>query len=214
MSVFQIVKTIISDNGFFHKRGILVDDNGLSTDNKIISSCENQFIKLESKRIIPRGVRTNFIILILCEDSKYATQSPKLKELLKNTLAVIDIDTLDELIIIVEDSFFLKKNMLDAIFELKKQGTSKYDPEGMLPYFNAYPFRNFIFNVPENVAVNKHEIINEKEFNETFKYRRPTDFPIIFSSDPPIIWNGAKHDQIVKIYRKDMSIYYRRVVNT
>ena len=213
MITFQIIKTIIGQNGFYQKRDLEMNDNELTTDTKIISACEQPYIMLETKRTVPRGNRINFVMLILNEDSKFVTQSPKLKELIKNIMLKIDIDKLDELIIIVEDDFFTKKNMLDVVRELKNQGSLKYDPEGLLPYFNAYPFRNFIFIVPDNIAVNKHIIIDEKEFNENFKYRKIQDFPIIFSSDPPIVWNGARQGQIVKIIRKDNSIYYRRIVN-
>jgi DNA-directed RNA polymerase subunit H (RpoH/RPB5) len=121
--------------------------------------------------------------------------------------------------IIAPQSFFTKKPLLDTMDMISSErGTKVYDPNGEKPHYNAYPYNIFAFNLPKHVEVPLHEIVPIEraiEFMQFERISRTDSLQKILSSDPPVVWLGARDGQIIKIYRPSETtletIVYRRV---
>jgi DNA-directed RNA polymerase subunit H (RpoH/RPB5) len=222
-----IVRTILDD--FFAYRGLHAAPRGLApsaevrvfNDDEVISDMEQFFyIRLDALRDSPRGGRDWVVVLILGGAGKYAHHSPDLRKLLDGVGAERPSKEgrLDELIVVAEDEFFTKKNLTDVIGEMQTTGGSKgLDPDGLRPFFSAYRYCNFTTVVPEQMSVPPHRVMSGAEVEDLLTRLRKVlrDLPTIYTSDPPVIWLGARTDQVVEITRPSqtaaISLYYRRV---
>ena len=141
-------------------------------------------------------------IYILYANGKYSIKGPELKELLTRSTADSNVKEgkLEEVIVVANEEFFRKKNMVDVIRKLRNQtGEQRFSR-----YYNAYPYHVLAFPVPEAASVPSYGIVTPKQakkFLESQHYRKPSDVPIIFASDPPIVWLGARPGQFVLIER-------------
>ena len=78
--------------------------------------------------------------------------------------------------------------------------------------------RKNIILVPEHIYVPKHEIMTKTEAEKVLEQFncKPTELPLIFSTDRAIIRLGVKPGDMIKITRKSSaageSYYYRYVV--
>ena len=72
--------------------------------------------------------------------------------------------------------------------------------------------------VPDHIYVPKHEIMTKQEGEEILKkYNcKPTELPLIFTTDPAILGLGVKPGDMIRINRTSStageSLYYRYVV--
>jgi DNA-directed RNA polymerase subunit H (RpoH/RPB5) len=95
--------------------------------------------------------------------------------------------------------------------------TNAPDYDGIMPFYNAYPYYNFSLVVPKHNSVAKHRIMSVSEVNELLQRENiaRTDIPIILTNDAPIVWNGGREGQVVEITRDSQTagsaIYYRRI---
>ncbi len=209
-----VINTILSE--FIPQRNFtLTSASNMSNDKIIENMIHSGYIKIEAKNNNPRGDRDEIIIYVLHTDGKYFHHSPDLRKLVDN----VNLNILDELIIIAEEEFFGKKNLMDVI-NLKSPKSITYDPKGDFPYYNAYPYYNFVINVLKHQSVPEHRIMSNEEVETLLKnnYKNIKDLPIIFDIDPPIIWIGAKDGQVIEIIRTSQcamnALYYRRVVKS
>jgi len=223
----NVILPIIIDE-FLSNRQLTLAPRGLIKDTEVpkfdddraVSDMEQfYYLRLDALRNIPRGSRDWVIILILGADGKYSHHSPDLRKLLEG----IDSERptkdgrLDEVIVIAEESFFSKKNLTDVIREAQKKQTNAPDYDGIMPFYNAYPYYNFSLVVPKHNSVAKHRIMSVSEVNELLQRENiaRTDIPIILTNDAPIVWNGGREGQVVEITRDSQTaggaIYYRRI---
>lgn len=233
-----IVRTLI-DN-FFRYRGLTPAPLGLAdektvgdfTDDRIIGDMERFFYvrldaRIDARRRPLRGARDWVVILVLAADGKYSHHSPDLRNLLKG----VEVEQaarggrLDELIIVADEVFFGRKNLTDVVREFQAQAAEAraaakagpLDAAGVAPFYSAHYYHNFALVVPEHEAVPVHRIMAPAECAALYASERLTreDLPVIYATDPPVIWIGARAGEVVEITRYSLTagraIYYRRV---
>lgn len=181
-------------------------------DDRIISDMEQfSYVRLDAIRNNPKGKRDWVIVLILGGSKKKYYHSNEFRTLLNGIESekLSKDQRLDELIIVAEDIFFAKKNLIEVVREMQiKMGTVAC---------NAYPYCNFACVIPEHKSVPKHRIMSQIEMEEFLHRERllRSDLPIILTTDPAIVWLGAREGQVVEIvrdsYTTGTSINYRRV---
>ena len=206
-SPIQIIKILLEC--FLPYRNLILVENehNLSNDNIINDMKNMHYIKINAKKINNSSDRNIVTFLILSSNGKYS-HSPELRKLLENNVT----NTLNELILIAEEVFFTKKILLDIIKDYQKNEHLENQP-----IFNAYPYYNFVTNIPKVSLVPPHRIMTDEEIKEDIfiEYIRTIDLKVIFTSDPPIVWLGGREGQIVEIQRYSSSsgiaIDYRRI---
>jgi DNA-directed RNA polymerase subunit H (RpoH/RPB5) len=233
-----IVRTLIDD--FFRYRGLtpaplgLADEKAVAdfTDDRIIGDMERFFYVRVDARIDPRrralrGARDWVVILVLAAEGKYSHHSPDLRKLLEG----VEVEQaarggrLDELIIVADEVFFGRKNLTDVVREFQGRAAEAraaakagpLDTGGAAPFYSAHYYHNFVLVVPEHEAVPVHRIMAPAECAALYASERLTreDLPVIYATDPPAIWIGARAGEVVEITRYSLTagraIYYRRV---
>jgi DNA-directed RNA polymerase subunit H (RpoH/RPB5) len=166
----------------------------------------------EFKIVASSGDKIIYVIIIN-SNGKYFSHGPDLRTLMSS----IEFDKdakgkkIAETILVTEREFFKKKNLLDVYKEFysKQKGSSEM--------YRLYSFDAFAAENPECVEVPKHRIMTSTEVSVLLEDLRCqiTDLPQIYETDPPIVWLGAKHGQVVEILRLSESgglIPYYRVV--
>jgi DNA-directed RNA polymerase I, II, and III subunit RPABC1 len=74
-----------------------------------------------------------------------------------------------------------------------------------------FPYSNLKFNITKHELVPKHELVVGKEAQE-LKKKFGKFLIVILSTDPVSRFYGFNRGDVVKIYRKDQTIIYRKVV--
>jgi DNA-directed RNA polymerase subunit H (RpoH/RPB5) len=223
-----IIRTLIED--FFPYRGLAPAARGLSREadprafstDEVISDMEQfGYVRLDALRAAPRGQRDWVVVLVLAAESKFALHSPDLRKLLEGVLAERPSreGRLDELIVVAEEDFFLKKHLTDVIRERQEAQAGGADLAGAAPFFSAHRYYNFALNVPASRSVRPHRIMGAEEL-ATFlrgEHLSLQDLPTIYTTDAPLIWLGAREGQVVEIERSSqtaaVAFYKRRVVS-
>ena len=150
------------------------------------------------------------VFLVLNINGKYS-HSPELRKLLDSISSEYKT-SLYELIIIADELFFTKKSLLDIIKDYQKGKNNEFQI-----IYNAYPYHNFVMNIPLSESIPVHRIMTQKEIEKNIisEHIKISDLHIIYSNDPPIIWLGGKEGQVVEIQRKSVTsgiaINYRRI---
>ena len=123
-----------------------------------------------------------------------------------DTLSVDKDNNLDELILIAEKAQFSKSAFIKIIVELKKNEILR-DFNGERAIYNAYPYHNFIIDIPNHIMVPSHRIMTEEEIQKELytEYIKKGDIYTIYEYDPPIIWLGGRDGQIIEIIRKSIT---------
>lgn len=223
----NIVVKVIRD-AFFKYRNLVAAPRSLSRDveisnfddDRVISDMEQfYYVRLDALRITPRGNRDWVVVLILGADGKYSHHSPDLRKLIESieTERPAKEGRLDEIILIAEENFFSRKNLTDVIRESQNKQVGGPDLIGKTSFYNAYPYYNFALIVPDHKSVPLHRIMTGEEVTQLLQreHVNRNDFAIVFTSDAPIVWNGAREGQIVEIIRDSetagISLFYRRV---
>jgi DNA-directed RNA polymerase subunit H len=190
-------------------------------DDRIISDMEQfGYVRIDALRDTPRGKRDWVVVLVLSNTGRFANHIPDFRSLLgginspSNTMS----ERLDEIIVVAEEKFFTKKILMDVIRNMQSSQVGGADLDGKSPFYNVYHYYNFAHVVPENKSVQPHSIMSVEESKQFLaaEYLYRENLPTIFTTDAPIIWNGGREGQIVKITRDSQTagtaIYYRRIV--
>lgn len=193
----------------------LLENKALS-NNKILSNFNDMiinniknagYVQIEALKTNARGDRNLVVFLILSDDERQGDikKNKNIKKII-DTLSVDKDNNLDELIIIAEKSQFSKSAFIKIIAELKKNEKLR-DFSGERAIYNAYPYHNFIIDIPNHIMVPSHRIMTDEEIqNELYtEYIKKGDIYTIYEYDPPIIWLGGKDGQIVEIIRKSIT---------
>lgn len=207
---------------FFAARNMMALAPPLDRD-RIVSDMAHGYVRLDARRATPRGARDYVVLLVLSSDGKYAQNGPALRSLLTGIVsetAVIGEGRLDELIVVAEEEFFGKKNVMDVFREFAAAAGAgrSIDAAGRAPYCNAYPFHVFAMNIPAHLSVPPHRLMAPEEVADLLATQRKQlrDLPSIYASDPPVIWCGGREGHVVEITRPSevasRAMYYRRVV--
>jgi DNA-directed RNA polymerase subunit H len=195
--------------------------------DRIISDMAHGYVRIDARRkagVAPRGARDLVVALVLSADGKYAQNGPALRTLLAGIGGEAPA-ALDELILVVEEEFLDKKNVMDVFRtfaeELKAVGFGEVrgaDPEGRAPFCNVYPYHIFAMNIRRHLSVPPHRIMSAEEVGDLLATQRKQfrDLPSIYANDPPVIWCGGRESHVVEITRASevaaTAMYYRRVV--
>lgn len=204
---------------FFQSRGLESDEPFPGPEDRegrrdelirIIERSGYHRVKAVNPRPGPDGRNLTFVYL-LGEGSKYSRHGPDLRGLLDVANAEREAreGRLFEVIVIADNETMDKKNVTDVVAKLAL-------PEP--PFYNLYPYKNFVTNLLEVGGVERHTIMTEGEA-ETFMAQErldPKDILMITTRDPPIVWLGARAGQYVRIHRLSEtcgeSLVVRRVV--
>lgn len=231
MSFTRYPPTVIARvlrSAFLPRRGLSIEPRGLApdgrmpdlTDDGIIRDMEMfGYVRIDARRAVPRGARDWVVVLLLCAEGKYAHHGPDLRKLLDGVCSekLAREDRLDELIVIVEEPFFSKKNLTDVIGDLQAGGASAADPAGTLPYYNAYPDYAFSSSIFDHECVPPHRVLSPDEVTALLASLRCSlaDLPRVPVHEPPIIWIEGREGQVVEIIRDSQvalkALYYRRI---
>ena len=229
-----IVRILIE--AFLPHRGLALAPRGLAreaevrafAEDEIISDMEQfYYVRLDAHRAAPRGSRDWVVILILSATGKYSLHSPDLRGLLGGIEAerAAKEGRLDEVIVVAEEAFFGKKNLTGVVREAEQRASARRqsgpglgaDSLGGAPFYSACPYHNFSYVLPESKIVAPHRVMSAAEVEELLRRERLVfrDLPIIYTDDPPIVWNGGREGQVVEITRDSQtggnSLYYRRI---
>lgn len=221
-----IVRILIDK--FLPYRGLTLAPRGLAegaaprafSEDEVISDMEQfAYVRLDALRLVPRGGRDWVVVLILSATGKYSLHSPDLRKLLDgiDTERATKEGRLDEVIVVAEEIFFSKKNLTDVIREAQEKQADGADADGTAAFYSACPYYNFAYVLPESTSVPPHRIMAPDEVSALLRTERIVlkDLPIVYTSDPPIVWNGGREGQVVEITRDSQtgghSLYYRRI---
>ena len=213
---------------FLPHRGLTLAPRGLAegaaprefSGDEVISDMEQfAYVRLDALRAAPRGGRDWVVIIILSATGKYSLHSPDLRKLLDgiDTERATKEGRLDEVIVVAEEPFFGKKNLTDVIHDAQAKQADGADLDGTAAFYSACPYYNFAYVLPENTSVPPHRIMAPAEVDALLRAERITlkDLPVIYTNDPPIVWNGGRAGQVVEITRDSQtgghSLYYRRI---
>jgi len=177
------------------------------------------YVRIDALRDTPRGTRDWVVVLVLSTTGKVANHIPDLRVLLGgiNSSSNTTSERLDEIIVVAEDKFFMKKILMDAIRNMQSTQEGGADLEGKAPFYNAYHYYNFAHVVPESKSVPPHRIMGVAESKQFLaaEYLSRKNLPTVFTTDAPIIWNGGREGQIVEITRDSQTagtaLYYRKI---
>jgi DNA-directed RNA polymerase subunit H (RpoH/RPB5) len=177
------------------------------------------YYRIDAARNAPRGKRDVVVIYVLDSNSKYANTAADLKTLIANTLRdrPIVAGRLDEIIIVAESAMFAaKKNMIAVIRQFQELAEAK--PDAAKPdaakladaakpaaevvdaaYFTGLPYEIFYTAVPECAAVPRYRIMSGAEIAEYLEFNliKTSALKVLYDSDPPIVWLGARDKQFV-----------------
>lgn len=213
----RVVYTLVND--FSKYRNISITD--IPDEAKIIKDMDTLgFLRINAKRVSPRGSREDIIILVLDENKKYSLNSPELKKLLGNVdnEEVTKNNTLDEVILVVGGAFETKKNLLDVIKSYQQREVKGVDVNGRSAFYTLIYYRNLKRCIPECVGVPRHILMSTEETQSFCESQLKTvkDFPFILHTDPQILWIGGRPGQMVKIIRDSEAtcnyIAYRTII--
>jgi DNA-directed RNA polymerase subunit H len=206
-----IIHTLLE--AFFPYRGLAPVPRGLGsgaarapTSDDVVNDMEQFFyVRLDARRARPRGARDWVVVLVLKEDGKYAHHGPDLRKLLDGVEAERPAreGRLDELLVVASEDFFRKKNLMDVVHELRGRQAGGADPGGVAPFYGAYPYHNFCCVIPASQSVPPHQLLTDAEVDEFLRAERLAlrDLPVLFTSDPPVVWLGGREGQVVRILR-------------
>ena len=211
---------------FFDGRGL---EAATVDRDRIISDMTHGYVRIDARRkagVALRGARDLVVALVLSADGKYAQNGPALRTLLAGIGGEASAP-LDEIIIVAEEGFLEKKNVMDEVrafaCAIKAVGCGDSevrgaDPEGRAPFCNVYPYHVFAMNIPRHLSVPQHRIMSAEEVADLFATQRKQfhNLPSIFANDPAAIWCGARESHVLEITRSSevagTAISYRRVV--
>lgn len=178
------------------------------------------YFRIDAVRRKPRGNRSNVIILIIYGGGKFAHQSPELRSLLtglESDPAAKD-EKIDSVILVVEDDFLGKRTLLETVRTFQSKEAGGEDPTGVAPIYQVIPYRTLSCNIPEHKSVQRHRLMPPDGVAQFLNREQcqPSDLPLIFSTDPPVIWLGGRVGQFVEITRDSETaleaIVVRRIV--
>lgn len=208
-------------NAFFPKRGLkpvvkefLIGVTDVERPKNAVEPKHNDitnemtsygYFRLDAQRLNPRGSRDRVVIYILSSTGKYTHYSPDLRSLL-NSISMGPLakeNRLDEVIIVAEDDFFKKKNLIEVIKKFQREGASGTDRKGSKIFYNAYNYRVFATDVTQNVISQRFKIMEKEDIKSFLQAERLNEraLPSIFSNDPQIIWLGGRIGQCVEVIR-------------
>jgi DNA-directed RNA polymerase subunit H (RpoH/RPB5) len=206
---------------FFKYRGFTLLDDFTPTDDNIISKMtQYEYVRLNARHELAVSApdtaslssahdRDRVIVLILNATGKYSNHGPDIRKLLNSIEGEATAKQLEEIIIVVDPSFFTKKSLME---EIKK----KIAADTQI-HINIYPYYIFACVVPEHKSVPKHIVMNDDEVAKMFamEFTSRQCLPVILHNDAPIVWNGGRAGQVVKIIRDSEiageAIVYRRI---
>ena len=223
----SVIVRVILDH-FFKYRKLTLTTRGLSqesevpvfTTDRVISDMEQfYYVRLDALRENPRGTRDWVVILVLSMEGKFSNHGPDMRKLLDGIEAerATKEGRLDEVIVVAEEAFFGKKHVTDVIREFQQKQPTGPDFDGTSAFFSAYPYYNFCLVVPEHKSVAVHRIMTPEEVASVLESQRlaRTDLAVIYTTDAPIVWNGAREGQVIEIKRDSQTagsaLCYRRV---
>lgn len=175
-------------------------------NDMIINNIKNAgFVQINALREIPRGARNLVVFLILSDDEEKKKKNKNIKKII-DTYALDKDNNLDEFIIITEKSEFLKSTFIKLMVELKSNEGFR-DFSGEKAIYNAYPYHNFLVDIPNHISVPNHRIMEEQEIQDNLfsEYIKKTDIYTIYEYDPPIVWLGGRDGQVVEVIRLSSS---------
>jgi DNA-directed RNA polymerase subunit H (RpoH/RPB5) len=221
-SVYEkVVETIYAH--FVRYRNLTAEPVKTTDITKILD--EVGYVRINAERVEPRGSRKHVVILVLDATKKYSHNSPELKKLLEavDNEAPAKDGTLDEVLLVVDNSFFAKKNLMDIVKAYQEReakdarGGHCVDAAGKAPFYNAIDNISMRCAIPEHQIVPKHELMSLEETATFLRFQNKelADFPQIRHNDPQMLWHGGRPGQLVRITRPSeatcLSIAYRAV---
>jgi DNA-directed RNA polymerase subunit H len=201
-----VVMAVLVDY-FLPYRGLRLSEEGPPSRDTIIRDLDSLgYARLTALRNKPRGARDAVIFLVLAAESKQAHHSGDLRKLLEGLRydPLVKEGRLDEVLLIVDDAFLSKKNVLDVVRAFQKDGPDGEDPEGARgAFYTVRPYCNFMCNIPAAQIVPKHQILTPSQVKERLSWHslKIGSLPLIRDSDPPVVWLGARPGQVVLITR-------------
>jgi DNA-directed RNA polymerase subunit H (RpoH/RPB5) len=209
-----VVNNIV--DGFYKHRGLRPAPRGLAPDREpaactsdaVVSEMERfAYMRLDALADRPRGKRDWTVFLILSDSGKYAHHGPDLRGLIKGVEAeqATKDGRLSELIVIAEEGFFDKKNVMDVVRERRRKArtgaVSGPDPDGIAPFYSAHPYHNFVLVVPEHVSVGRHTIMSEEEVKDFLAAQRlqRSSLSVLLTNEALAVWLGAREGQYVRV---------------
>lgn len=119
---------------FLPYRDLRLSEEGAPNRDTIIRDLDSLgYARLTALRNKPRGPRDAVIFLVLAAESKQAHHSSDLRKLLEGLSynPFVKEGRLDEVLLIVDDVFLSKKNVLDVVRSFQKDGPDGEDPGGL-----------------------------------------------------------------------------------
>ncbi len=158
----------------------------------------------------PDGGVTTILVIEPSLRNQYMVHAPNLRSLLDS---VTHEKETREVIVVASDEFHAKSNLTTVI-----RTRQLAEATGPRIRHSLYRLKTFAMNVLEHALVPKHQILSPEEGAALLKADH-IDFaslPVIFTTDPPLVWLGARGGEVIKIVRDSplagSAIYLRRSV--
>lgn len=190
-------------NEFIPYRGFeLSDKDKYSTDKILRMYSSLDFIEINAiNKKNPRGQRDKILFIITNEYRKVKN----IKKIIENNIednVYYKNNTLDELFLVTNVDTIKNESNMEKIYNLiKNQKPNDY--EGLFAYITICPHKRFAQKIPDAVCVFKHTILTNEEANKILEEEKidKKSLNIIFSTDPPVLWEGGRIGEIVHIER-------------
>jgi DNA-directed RNA polymerase subunit H (RpoH/RPB5) len=201
-TVVAIVSVLVKS--FFPLRGLAVADEKLQpaappTDDAVANDCTSGRFFLDGVMTGPRDPRDPrdwVAFLIIPPESAAAQYKGQLKKALSaqatRARTAAREGRLRALYLVVEEKFFGRGALLAAVEEFRADLGA-----------DLHVVRHYVFSsaVPEHVSVPRHRVLPAEEAAALLVKLKveAADLPLIYATDPPIIWADGRPGQIVEV---------------
>jgi DNA-directed RNA polymerase subunit H (RpoH/RPB5) len=135
---------------------------------------------------------------------KYSEQGPWLRKLVVslNTEAFAREKRFAEVIVFAPEETMHRKNIQDAIADLRAAATAIPSKGSGPDFYNLYAYHVLSLDIPRAQCVPTHELADPAEVQAYLARERRTlaDLRRISANDPPVVWIGARPGQVVRIH--------------
>lgn len=173
-------------------------------------SDENPNLQLETiGYTISKGKNADGGVVIVCvvANQEHVIKNKSLINAAFKSKNKLDISSeVINIIFIIPDQYY-KPNIIVALKELFTD----------IPC-NVHPYKNFVLPIPFCAEVPVHTVLTKEQAENLLQLERISfaGLPIIHITDPPVVWLGARKDDIIKIDNYSLTsvstVIYRRVV--
>jgi DNA-directed RNA polymerase subunit H (RpoH/RPB5) len=132
------------------------------------------------------------VVFILAMGGDFSNSAPQLKKLLFGLENEERAGPLAEVILFVEEAALSKKNIVAVLADYRSEKRR---------YYSMYSYALLALNIPKVQCIPRHTVLTPEEKKALLDTSRigVADLPFITSTDPPVVWEGARVGDVVRV---------------